>query len=304
MDRAGEPLEISDLIVDYDPVTLARRPVLREEAAGRLETNGQRRAARYVRSLPAAGGVLDQRACDAVLVRAHTELQRLNEEFLQADRVRQLLLPLLATLRETGVPGPYRLVDIGCGIGFMVRALTAHGRLGRDVRLIGCDMNAALIAAAREWAAEEHLDCELRVANAFSLDEPAHVFFSTGVLHHFRGDDLVRFFAGQRSALAFIYHDTQPSRLAPLGSWLFHRSRMREPLARHDGVVSAARSHGSGALLRAAAASGFVCRSFDGASRPWQVLLRPLHAILGARPELYPRLVRALGPLAARLGEA
>src|SRR5262249_56894629 len=125
-------------------------------------------------------------ACDDILIRAHTELQRLSEEFLQADRARALLVPLLETLRRSGTPPPYRVVDVGCGLGYVVRALAAHGRLGRDVDLIGCDMNRTLIERARALAEEESLACEFRVANAFRLEQPAHVFLSTGGLHRFR----------------------------------------------------------------------------------------------------------------------
>src|SRR5579863_443806 len=134
-----EPLEISDLIVDYDVETLERRPVRRDDAVDRLAKNGQRWAARYVSALPAPRGVLDADACDAILLRSHAELQRLSEEFLQADRVRALLLPVLDVLRGAKVPPPYRVVDVGCGLGYLVRALAAHGRLGRDVELLGCD---------------------------------------------------------------------------------------------------------------------------------------------------------------------
>jgi SAM-dependent methyltransferase len=296
-----EWLEISDFLVDYDPVTLERRPVRRDPIVERLARNGQKSAARYVASLPAPGGVLAPAVCDGILLRSHTELQRLNEEFLQVDRVRRLLVPLLGVLREAGVPEPYRVVDVGCGVGYVIRALAAHGRLGRDVHLIGCDLNASLIAAGRGWAEDEHLDCEFRVANAFTLAEPAHVFLSTGVLHHFRGPDLDSFFEGQRSAQAFLHHDTQPSVLSPLGSWIFHRSRMREPLARHDGVVSAIRTHPMPTLLSAAARTGFTCRGFDAAPGWWQVLLRPMQAVVGLRAGLYPAFERALGPLASRL---
>jgi SAM-dependent methyltransferase len=297
-----ELLELSDVIVDYDLATLTRRPVEREAAARRLEALGQRRAARYVRGLPAVDGVLDPDFCDAVLLRAHTELQRLNEEFLQADRVRRLLLPMLQALRDSGVTPPLRVVDVGCGAGFVVRALAAHGRLGRDVELIGCDMNAALIEAARAWADEEHLVCEFKVANAFTLTEPGHVFLTTGVLHHFNEASLPAFFEGQRVGHGFIHHDTQPSFLAPIGSWVFHQSRMREPLARHDGVVSAIRTHSARVLLDAAASSGFTSRAFDGAKGWWQVATRPMHAVVGTRPEHFAHFSRRLGPLAARLG--
>lgn len=301
----GDLLEISDLIVDYDVETLERRPVRRDEVVERLRANGQRRAARYVATLPATDGVLDAEACDGVLLRAHVELQRLNEEFLQAERVRRVLLPLLDAMRAHGVPTPYRVVDVGCGIGYVIRALAAHGRLGRDVELIGCDMNVALVRAAQALAEKEHLSCELRVANAFTLAEPAHVFISTGVVHHFRGDGLRAFFKGQASAWGFVHHDIQPSVLSPVGSWVFHQARMREPLAQHDGVVSAARVHSAQALLEAARAeTALECRAFDQARSFLSVAVRPMHAVLGARREVFAEWVTRLGPLASRLGAA
>jgi 2-polyprenyl-3-methyl-5-hydroxy-6-metoxy-1,4-benzoquinol methylase len=298
-------LEISDLLVDYDVETLEARPVRQDAVVDRLQRNGQRRAARYVAGLPAPGGILDRAACEAILVRAHTELQRLSEELLQVDRMRLLLLPLLGALRKSGEAPPLRIVDVGCGLGYMVRALAAHGRLGRDVELIGCDMNPALVGAAKRLAEDESLPCELRLANAFRLDTPAHVFISTGVVHHFRGDALEAFFAAQRQALAFVHADMKPSALTPLGAWLYHQSRMREPLAHHDGVVSARRAHPAATLLAAArAGSGFTCAPFDAARSIVSVILHPMHAVVGARPGLWPSVVTLLGPLRARLGPA
>jgi SAM-dependent methyltransferase len=298
-----ELLEISDLIVAFDEDTLEPRPVRRDDVVARLDANGQRRAAAYVRGLPAPGGVLDHEACCAILVRAHIELQRLNEEFLQADRVRRLLLPMLDALRAAGVSPPLRVVDIGCGLGYIVRALSAHGRLGRDVELIGCDMNLALIAAARAFADEEALSCEFRAANAFRLDAPAHIYLSNGVVHHLRGDRLVQLFDGHRRASGFIHYDMQASPLAPLGAWIFHRARMREPLARHDGYVSATRAHTSAGLLAAARpATGFTCAAFDRARTFASVIVRPMAAVVGTRPELWPAFVERLGPLHVRLG--
>ncbi|RYZ44056.1 MAG: class I SAM-dependent methyltransferase [Myxococcaceae bacterium] len=299
----SDPLEISDLIVDYDIATLRPRPVSRSAVVARLEANGQRSAARLVQGLPASNDTLDSEACGAALLRSHIELQRLSEEFLQADRLRAVLVPLLQALRDSGVKPPLRVVDVGCGLGYAVRALAAHGRLGRDVELIGCDMNVTLIEGARRLAEEESLTCELKVANAFQLQQPGHVFISTGVMHHFRGDDLNAFFAGQRPGYAFVHYDIQRSVVAPLGSWLFHQARMREPLARHDGVVSARRVHSTQTLLSAArSASGFTCASLDGARSFIGVILRPMTATLGARAELWEPLLRRLGPLRSRLG--
>ncbi|NPC70355.1 methyltransferase domain-containing protein [Corallococcus exiguus] len=298
-------LEISDLIVDYDVATLQPRPVSRSGVVARLMANGQRSAARFVQRLPASNDTLDFEACGLALLRSHIELQRLSEEFLQADRIRCVLLPLLQALRDSGVKPPLRIVDVGCGLGYAVRSLAAHGRLGRDVEIIGCDMNVTLIESARRLAEEESLSCELRVANAFQLEQPGHIYISTGVLHHFRGNDLNAFFAGQRQGHAFVHYDIQHSVLSPWGSWMFHQARMREPLARHDGVVSARRAHPTETLLSAArSATGFTCASLDGARNLLGAMLRPMTATVGTRAELWEPLQRHLGPLRSRMGTA
>jgi 2-polyprenyl-3-methyl-5-hydroxy-6-metoxy-1,4-benzoquinol methylase len=198
--------EISDLVVAYDPVMLTRQPVLREEVIARLVAQGQRRAARIVARWPARDGRLIDEFVDGVLLRAHHQLQRLSEEFRQGERTCRLLSPLLAVLRAAGVPRPYRVVDVGCGLGYVVRWLAAHGELGPDVELIGCDYNATLIHRARALSEAESLRCRFEVANAFALAEPATVFVSTGVIHHFRGPELLGFIEAQRRgpARAFL----------------------------------------------------------------------------------------------------
>ncbi|MBX7113662.1 MAG: SAM-dependent methyltransferase [Myxococcaceae bacterium] len=44
---------------------------------------------------------------------------------------------------------------MGCGLGYLTRALSVQGRLGRDVQFVGCDMNRALIDKASALAEEE-----------------------------------------------------------------------------------------------------------------------------------------------------
>lgn len=300
---SGELLEISDLIVDYDAETLERRDVRLESVLARLRAAGQTGAARIAATLPTRSGVIDRDAADGVLLRSHMELQRLSEEFLQADRLRLLVEPVIEALRAAGVPGPHRVVDIGCGLGFCVRMLAATGGLGPDVELVGCDYNRALVEEAARLAEEEHLSCRFLCANAFRLEPPASVYTSTGVLHHFRGDALARFFDGQRGAQAFVHFDTQPSVLSPIGAWIFHRARMREPLARHDGVVSARRTHTTRALIDAARPTGLSVASWDAARSVASVVIRPMHAIVGLRPALVPHFRAALGADAARLGD-
>ena len=53
--------------------------------------------------MPHRGGVLDPAAVDRLLIRTHTELQRLNEELHMAPRFAELLVPIPKTIRAGGV---------------------------------------------------------------------------------------------------------------------------------------------------------------------------------------------------------
>lgn len=295
--------EISDLVVAFDPDTLARLPVHRDAVVHALARHDMHRAIRVVERWPVDGdGALEERFVDGVLVRAHAELQRLSEEFAQAARAARLLAPVLRAVRRAGARAPLRIVDVGAGLGYVVRALSIAG-LGDDVELVGCDYNARLVACAQAVAREEGLRCEFRVANAFSLVEPVAVFMSTGVIHHFRGAELRAFFAAQSSAGAdaFVHLDTRPSALATVGAYVFHRARMREPLARHDGVLSARRAHAAPTLLEAARAAcpDHAVSIFDGAE-DLNPFLHVMQAVVGVRRELLGAVEAELGPLRAR----
>lgn len=295
--------EISDLVVDYDPVTLRRRPVAREAVVARLLAAGNRRAAAIAARLPVRGALLDDQEVDAVLVRAHLELQRLHEEFRNGERLLLFLRPLIAAVRATR-PGPVRVVDVGCGLGYAMRWLAARGGLGPDVTLCGVDYNATLVRAANRLAEAEGLRCPFFVANAFQLAQPATLYTSTGVLHHFRGADLPHFFAEQaRSpALGLLHLDIRPSWATPLGAWIFHQARMRDPLARHDGTLSAVRAHTAQTLLAAVHVGAPGLRPVLGDSGGGPLgILHLMQALLVLRPPVFEAFGANLGPLARRL---
>ena len=289
-------LEISDLIVGWDPATRARRQIVVADVAGRLRAAGDYRAARIVQRMPASGGVLDSESVDRLLVRVHTELQRLGEELHMVQRFVEILAPVLAAVRSTG-SRDLRVVDIGCGLGHVIRALAATGALGTDVALLGVDLNPVLVAEASRLAVEERLRCEFVCADAFALAQDATVYISSGVLHHFPADALAAFFQAQnrRDTAGFVHYDIAATRLAPLGAWFFHRARMREPLGRHDGLASARRSHSDRALLSAAGQVAGMDAFLFGPARHTNPFCAGMRPVLGVRPELVPGLRHALG---------
>ncbi|MCT9011284.1 class I SAM-dependent methyltransferase [Streptomyces rhizosphaerihabitans] len=291
-------LEISDLITAVDPHTGRRLPVRRTEVIQQLRESGDERAARIVAGLAAdQDGVLDPHAVDRLLISVHTELQRLSEELRIGERLVHVLGPLFTAIRAAArQTGAYRLVDVGCGLGYLVRWLAATDALGADVELVGVDLDATLVGEADRLARAEGLTCRFVHGNAFDLPEAATVYVSTGVLHHFRGSALADFFQAQAAspAHAFCHFDIAATPLAPLGAWIFHRARMRNPLGRHDGVVSARRAHSDETLLRAAAVPGIRALLYEprGTANPFCTTLRP---IIGVRPHLEAPLRRALG---------
>lgn len=249
----GDAPEISDLVIDFDPVTLARRGIRKADVLARLAHPAARRV---VESIPEAGDQLDDVAVDQMLYRSHLELQRLHEEFKVGDAMRRYLVPMIDLVRRRAGVRRVRVVDLGSGLGYILRWLAARGDLV-EVDLVGADYNASLVSAAQRLADMEGLPCRFVVGNAFELEEPAHVVISTGVMHHFRGDGLAQVFAqhAKSGVHAFVHMDIRPSPVAPVGAWIFHQARMREPLARFDGYWSAVRAH-SAAAMRAAIAVG------------------------------------------------
>lgn len=298
--------EISDAIVSFDPNTLQRHPVKKADVLDQFRELRNHEAVRIVQQIPDRDGVLDPAAVDKILITSHCEMQRMSEEFQHGKRVAELLKPILNALRHGGVQNPIRIVDIGCGTGFVIRWLAASGSLGDDVELMGVDFNVALLNEAQRLATIENLRCKFAVANAFQLKEPATVFISTGILHHFRDQNLSYLLQQhcRPETCAFVHFDFHSSPMAPLGSWLFHVVRMREPLARHDGVLSAVRAHKSRYLLDVtrSAAPEFVSAIYG--TRLWRLPIpRVFHSLVGVRSKYRDAFISNMGNRIASLGK-
>jgi len=299
--------EITDLIIQHDPRTLVRLPVRKQDVLQVFLGFHNHKAIRAIEALPECEGILDDCAIDRLLIATHWEMQRLAEEFYHGDRVWDLLRRVVTAIRNSGFRETLRVVDVGCGTGYTMRWLAANVLQADDaLELIGMDLNSTLIREANRLAALENLTCHFIHGDAFSREHSGHIFLSTGVVHHFRGQALLDFLGRheQPDTLAFLHYDFQPSLLAPLGSWFFHYLRMRTAVAKHDGVLSAVRAHDARTLTEAAraAAPGFASGIYG--ARIWKTPApRVFHTLLGLRRPLLPEFRRQLGIRAARLGE-
>ena len=299
--------EITDLIVQHDPRTLERVRVRKQEVLDTFLRYANRQAMRAVQAFPEQEGFLDEKEIDRHLLKVHWEMQRLAEEFYHGHRVWELLRVVIAAIRKAGLRETLRIVDVGCGIGYVIRWLAANVALREySIELAGMDLNGTLINEANRLARAEELPCRFIQGDAFSKEHSGHIFISTGVIHHFRGEELRQFLGWheQPETQALLHFDFQPWLLAPVGAWFFHYLRMRTAVARHDGVLSAARAHTGGTLTEAARnvlpefASGIYGARIWGTPAP-----RVFHTLVGLRRPLVEEFRRQLGRRRLRLGE-
>jgi SAM-dependent methyltransferase len=239
----------------------------------------------------AQDGRLTESEVDALLLRVHRELQRLSEELQLPRRLAEWLNSEVQRLANQ--TGPIRIVDVGCGLGYVSRWLAARRVLAPGIELVGVDLNRVLVEEASALAGAEGLSCRFVVGDAFApgvaIDDPARtIVVSTGLLHHFDPDELVGFFAAQQELriAAFAHWDIDPSGWSAVGAWVFHQARMRERVSRHDGVLSARRAHMASTLEAAAQAGApdyrISCRDGPRWRPALSEVLRPIVGYLAA----------------------
>jgi SAM-dependent methyltransferase len=262
----------------------------------RLRLNGQRRAARIVRRIPAPGRRLGAPELDALRFAVHCELQRLEEELQLPRLVAEHLEPLVADTRRRVGRRDVTILDVGCGLAYLLRWLSLRSGWDPAVRYVGIDLDGGLLRHATRLATDEGARCEFREGDARFLDRHVDdpdgtVVVSSGLMHHLDPQALPTFFAAhERGRIsAFAHWDLTPTRWAVAGSWVYHRARARLAIARHDGVTSTHRAYPASTLLAAArrGAPSYVLSCVDGS--PWRPnpirVLRPITGMRVASPE-------------------
>ena len=87
----------------------------------------------------------------------------------------QAWLQLLSRLVE---PAPQRVLDVGCGTGYLSLALAALGH-----RVTGIDLSPSMLAQARAHAERAGRDIDFQVGNAAALDSPDGSFDAVVARH-------------------------------------------------------------------------------------------------------------------------
>lgn len=258
----ADPIEILDVLWDTEMPSGDRLPVKKADARARLTDRDQHRAARLLDPLPVRkDGTLEEGPVDQIFLSVHLELARLSEFVHVPQRMAAELKPIVARLREEA-GGTIRVVDVGCGVGFDTRVLAATGALGPDVEYVGLDFNSLLVDAAARLARAEDIPARFIHGDALdaslAIDDPARtIVMSSGVLHHIGRDALGGFFEQHRDlgVAGFAHFDPSPGFWTIAGGWMLHRTRMREPVSRHDGAVSMRRAFTAAELLTVAGKS-------------------------------------------------
>lgn len=138
--------------------------------------------------------------------------------------------------------GVLRVVDMGCGDGEFLRCFADHcRRTGREVELLGWDMNPKSLEMARE-ASRQYPEVRYECRNVLrdsNLPDQSIVICNL-FLHHFSTpqieDLLLRW--KESGAIAVIINDLHRNALAYYLFRLFGAIFMKSPVARYDGAVS------------------------------------------------------------------
>jgi 2-polyprenyl-3-methyl-5-hydroxy-6-metoxy-1,4-benzoquinol methylase len=198
-------------------------------------------------------GPLPPAARDATL----DDLDRLNAWFggyaLTLGRVRRAAARLP---RGRGLV----VIDVGGGRGDLaVNVVRWARRLGRPVRVLVLDTDAATLALARRrTAAFPEITLVQADATALPLREgAADVAVAALTLHHLDREAAVACLAEMRGAAAVaLVNDLLRTRTSLALVWLVTRALRLHPVSRHDGPVSVRRAYSAGELAVLAEKAG------------------------------------------------
>jgi 2-polyprenyl-3-methyl-5-hydroxy-6-metoxy-1,4-benzoquinol methylase len=161
---------------------------------------------------------------------------------------------------EHPVPRALRIVDVGCGYGDMLRRIERWAvRSGVAVELVGVDVNANAVRAAREATpATSRIEWIHGDVYASAAAADADVVTTCGVIHHMAEAEIVRFlrWAEETARVGWFFIDLHRK---PVPYYVFNvlmRGGWWHRFIRHDGLRSIRRSFLAEDWQRMCAAAG------------------------------------------------
>ena len=185
-----------------------------------------------------------------------TDLDRVNR-YLGGN---QITLSGLSTLLK-GQPKDrtYHILDLGCGDGQLLRRCARWGKQrGYRFHCLGVDANAHILEEARRRS-QDYSNIAYKQLDAFDVDSPLPEFdigLCTLFLHHFDQQRIQWLLSrmSEQAGLGIVVNDLQRSIWAFRLFKLISPALLRTRIARHDGLVSIARSFRREELLKLAQA--------------------------------------------------
>ncbi len=179
---------------------------------------------------------------------SYIELRECLRDIAKVNRLMWAYRPTLEWLGgvvdSTALSGSLRVLDVGCGYGDMLRRIEAWAkRRGAAVELIGVDLNADAVRAARE-ATPVGSRIEWIAGDAYSCAVEADVVISSLLTHHLAEAEIVRFLAWmERTArVGWFVNDLHRQAVPYYVFRAVGRAAGWHPFVRHDGPVSIRRS--------------------------------------------------------------
>jgi len=173
-----------------------------------------------------------------------TDLQRVNEQ-LGGNRI--TLTGIKKLLCKQSKSKTFKIVDIGCGDGHLLRECAKFGKKhGYNLQLVGVDANENIIAEAKKRSQkfENIRYAQVDVFSAEFDDFECDIVLCTLFLHHFENDTVVAILKriSENAKLGVVVNDLQRSRMAFFLFRLYSLFFISTKIAKHDGLVSIARA--------------------------------------------------------------
>lgn len=137
----------------------------------------------------------------------------------------------------------YRIYDLGCGNGDMLRALARMAKKKKyTIEFIGIDANSFTIQKAEELSIE-YPNIKYRNSDFFSanaIDDNCDIILVTLTLHHFNKEEIEKLLtlSIHKSAIGVIINDLHRNAIAYYAFKLICFVLIKNPMAKNDGLIS------------------------------------------------------------------